>query len=318
MSESPLVSVIAPFYNDVKYFPEALASYLSQTYPSIEMVVIDDNSEIAPNSAIPDNLKYPVRIVRSSKRLGPAAARNMGIRQAKGELIAFLDSDDIWTPRFIERAVEVFSKSKDADWVYSDGRYIIDGKPVKKPNSFYFGFKNGLPQGKEVNRYHLKGYVFELMSANVVRRAAIDKVGFFDESLEISEDWEFFCRIAERCSVYAIDESLMYYRRRSDGFHYSKLENYIQTHSDILKRMYDRQGLLPHKEADLKRAVALACERVGIQYMNKGNPLPARRYFTHPAIAPLRFNFRVMVLKALSFFPPVFYKMAIKLYDLII
>lgn len=318
MNDTPLVSVITPFYNDIRYFPETLKSYFSQTYPNIEMILVDDNSDLRPDTLIPVKPAYPVRIIRSHKKMGPGGARNLGIRQAGGELIAFLDSDDIWKPEFVRSCVKVFLEHEDADWVYSDGYYLIDDKPVKKPNSAYFGFKRGLPEGREVNEYHLKGYVFELMSANLVSRSAIEKAGFFNEELAISEDWEFFCRIAERSRVYTVNEPLIYYRKRSDGFHYSKLENYVKVHSAVLKRIYDSQGLLPERSADLDRAIALTYERVGIQYLNKGSPRRARDYLAHKAANPIRFSLRMTVLKGLTFLPAYFYRAAIKIYELII
>jgi len=318
MNKMPLVSVITPFYNDIKYFPEALSSYFSQTYSNIEMVIIDDNSDLRPDTLIPVNARYPVRIIRSDKKNGPGGARNLGISQAQGELIAFLDSDDIWKPDFIQKCVEVFLKDENADWVYTDGYYIIDGRPVKKPNSLYFGFKKGMPEGREVNEYHLKGYAFELMSANVIRRSAIEKSGFFNEDLSISEDWDFFCRIAVRSQVRVVNEPLIYYRKRSDGFHYTRLENYVNVHSAILKQMYDSEGLLPERRSDLDRAIALSYERVGIQYLNKGYPQRARYYLTHKATRPIRFSLRMIVLRGLSFLPRSFYKAAIKLYELMI
>jgi len=318
MNRYPLVSVITPFYNDIRYFPETLKSYFSQTYSNIEMILIDDNSDIRPDALIPDNTKYPVQIIRSHKKMGPGGARNLGIRQARGELFAFLDSDDIWKPDFVRKCVEIFLKDDDTDWVYADGHYLIDDKPVKKPNSRYFGFKKEMPKGREVNEYHLKGYAFELMSANVVRRSAIEKAGFFNEGLSISEDWDFFCRIAAESRVRAVNESLMYYRKRPDGFHYTRLENYVKIHSAILKQMYDSQGLLPERNSDLDRAIALTYERVGIQYLNKGHPQHARYYLAHEATRPIRFGLRMVVLRTLSFLPRFFYKAAIKMYELMI
>ncbi|MFA5181808.1 MAG: glycosyltransferase family 2 protein [Syntrophales bacterium] len=318
MNQVPLVTVITPYYNDTRYFPAALDSYFSQTYPNMEMIVIDDNSSLPASAIIPDKPKYPIRLLKSDKKLGPGGARNLGLGQAQGELIAFLDSDDIWIPTFIEECVKVFSEHHDACWVYSDGYYLIDDKPVTKPNSRYFGFKGGLPTGSQVNEYHLKGYVFELMSANMVRRHALEEVGLFNANLAISEDCDLFCRIAERYPVYAIDKPLIYYRKRSDGFHYSKLENYIRVHTAILTKLYERQGLLPARNGDLQRALALTYERIGIQYLNKNNPQKARYYLMHPATEPIRFTLRINVLRTLSFLPHLFYRLAIKTYDLMI
>ena len=318
MNKTPLVSVITPFYNDINFFPETLKSYISQTYSNIEMVIIDDKSELPPDVLITAKPRYPVRIVRSDKRVGPGGARNLGIRHAAGELIAFLDSDDIWKPEFVQKCVEVFLKHEDADWVYADGYYLIGGKPVKKPNSAYFGFKKDLPKGREVNEYHLKGYAFELMSAILMRRSAIERAGFFNEDLAISEDWDLFCRIAERSHVYSVNEPLIYYRKRSDGFHYSRLENYIKVHSEILNRLYSGQRLLPERKADLDRAIALTYERVGIQYLNKGCIHSARYYLMHKATGPIKFTLRLMGLRMLSFLPVSFYRAAVKLYELIV
>lgn len=318
MNETPLVSVITPFYNAARYFPATLESFFSQTYPHLEMIVIDDNSSSPAGALIPSKQKYPVRLLRSDKKLGPGAARNWGIKEARGELIAFLDSDDIWMPEFIEDCVKVFLEHKDAGWIYCDGYYIIDDKPVTKPNSRYFGFRKGLPSGRQVNEYHLKGYVFELMSANIMRRYALEEVGLFNEDLEISEDYDLFCRIAERYPVYAVDRALIYYRKRWDSFHYSNLENYVKVHTAILKQLYERQGLLPVRNTDLQRAIAAAYERVGIQYLNKNCREKARYYLMHSATRPIGFSLRITVLRILSFLPYIFYRAAIKIYDLII
>src|SRR4051812_42158850 len=116
----PLVSIIIPCYNQGVYLKDALTSCLTQTYPQLEIIVVDDGStdntrEIA--------MMYPqVRYLYQDNH-GPGSARNRGFQNSKGDLIQFLDADDLLLPTKIERCVEGFQQDSDAAVVYSD--YMI-------------------------------------------------------------------------------------------------------------------------------------------------------------------------------------------------
>lgn len=130
-----LVSVIMPAYNCEKYIGEAIVSVLSQSYTHIELIIIDDNStdntvEVASRYASDDKR---IQILKNSENMGVANTRNRGIQQAKGQYIALIDSDDIWTKDKIERQLHMAQKQQ-ADIVYCSYGFINEsGVEIKKP-----------------------------------------------------------------------------------------------------------------------------------------------------------------------------------------
>ena len=262
-----------------------------------------------------DPSKHAITILRNSENHGSGFARNKGIRHAKGELIAFLDADDLWFPEILEKQVKVFLSDPSAVWVYTNGYYLIDDKIMRHPNSYYHGFREGFPQGFDVNAYHLQGYNYMTFSSNMFRKTALVDVGLFNENLRVSEDWDLFVRVAEKYPVHAINEPLMYYRVNNAGRHFVNREDYVEVNTQILTAMYQRQKLLPAKRKDLDTAVATVYERAGIQRLNAGLNKEARLFLFHARAKPLASRLRMMCLRTLSFLPNVFYKMALWVFD---
>lgn len=129
-----LVSIITPCYNGSRYIAETIESVLAQSYSNWEMIVVDDGSKDSSASIVQDYVKKDARIqLVQQKNAGSAAARNNGIRKAKGQYIALLDADDIWMPGFLEKQI-AFMKEKDAICVYCSYMRINDkSKPILKP-----------------------------------------------------------------------------------------------------------------------------------------------------------------------------------------
>lgn len=113
----PFVSVIIPTYNRAYILPKAIESILAQNYPHIELIVVDDNSKDETPYIVS---KYKLKYVRLPQNFGPAFARNRGIFQAKGELIAFLDSDDVFVKEKIGKQVEFLVKNPQYKLVQSE------------------------------------------------------------------------------------------------------------------------------------------------------------------------------------------------------
>lgn len=316
--DQPLVSVIIPFYNAYQYIHEALQSCIDNSYSNMEIILIDDFSHppLKIEDIKIDAKKRPVFIIRNEMNKGPGYSRNVGIKKAGGELIAFLDSDDIWYSKIIEKQVDVFRSEPTAVWVYTDGRYLINNKIKNKPNSYYHGFKGGkLPKGKEVNECHLRGYNYMTFSSNMFKKSVLLEVGLFDEALDVSEDWDLFVRVAEKYSVHAIDEPLMIYRVNNNGRHIINRKDYVEVNVRILKNMYTRQNLLPGRINDFNRAVAAIYERAGIQRLNAGFNKEARAFLFHPKTYPISWQLRMICLRILSLLPNKFYYWALWLYD---
>ncbi|MBR2427204.1 MAG: glycosyltransferase family 2 protein, partial [Lentisphaeria bacterium] len=129
-----LVSIITPAYNAERFMAETLESVLNQTYPLWELLVIDDGSkdstpDILKKYAEKDSRIIPIR----QENAGSSAARNNGIRQAKGRYIVLLDADDLWEPEFLEKQLK-FMKEKNALLVYSSFKRINEqGNEILKP-----------------------------------------------------------------------------------------------------------------------------------------------------------------------------------------
>lgn len=202
-----LVSIVIPAYNS-KYLGEAVESIFGQTYRKFELIVVDDGS---PGNAIKNICdEFPqVRYIRQPNA-GPSVARNLGVREAKGEMIAFLDDDDIWLPDKLEKQMALFNSLSDAKnlgLIYT-GQYMFDGEAV-------LGAKVDSANGW-VYPYLLFGQFIGSCSSVLIPRQVFEEVGYFDSSLICTQDFEFFLRISRLKKVYSVDEPLIKYRTRPD------------------------------------------------------------------------------------------------------
>lgn len=129
-----LVSVITPCYNGAKYIAQTIESVLAQTYTDWEMIIVDDGSKDHSAELVRGySEKHPGIQLLQQENSGSAAARNRGIRHAKGQYIALLDADDLWEPEFLEKQI-AFMREKNAVCVYSSYRYIDgDSKEILRP-----------------------------------------------------------------------------------------------------------------------------------------------------------------------------------------
>ncbi len=196
-----MVSVIIPTYNYAHYLTETLQSVKEQTYQDWECIIIDDEStdntqEIVKEFMLIDKrFKY---IYIENK--GVSNARNVGIKASSGDLIQFLDGDDLLQSNKIKSQVEVFERSSSADIVYNSPRFFDDNDKHKLRSSLK-GNKSDdwMPKlsakGSKVIS-QLSKINFLVINSPLLKRSIIDKVGYFDESMEALEDWDFWMRCA--------------------------------------------------------------------------------------------------------------------------
>ena len=207
MSKNALVSVIIPTYNRKTYVQEAIYSALEQTYPQIEIIVIDDGSNDGTGPLLKSKYGHRIKYIFLENR-GEAAARNVGIHQSDGEYLAFLDSDDIWMPTKIEKQVE-FLKSRSDYGIVSCHVLVIDeaGKYI-----------HNVPKRPEQKSEHITLETLVLnspvyQSTVLIRRECIEEVGGYDESIRYGEDRDLILRTAASYQAGFILEPLTALRR---------------------------------------------------------------------------------------------------------
>ena len=207
-----IISVVIPLYNGERYIAEALRSVLSQTLKPAEVIVVDDGStDGGPAIVEAMAASHPIRLLRTENR-GQSAARNFGISQAGGDLIALLDQDDAWYPIHLAELIKPFLQPsiRPIGWVYSNLDEVDEGG-LMVTNSFLSTMPSSHP--KQDVAGCLRTDMFVLPSACLILRRAFDEVGGFDENLSGYEDDDLFLRIlrAGYGNVY-LDQALSRWR----------------------------------------------------------------------------------------------------------
>ncbi len=194
------VSVVIPTYNCAQYITEAVESVLNQTYKDFEIIVVDDGSRDNTKEVIKRYLNKIKYIYQQNS--GPSAARNRGIKEAKGEYIAFLDADDIWLPQKLELQIKFMEK--EVGLIFSD-MILFNEKGIIK-NSFLkeklFFNKLSIKPLSSTEKVIYDNVFNALLQENfiptntvIVKKECFNKVGFFDETLFSVEDRDMWLRI---------------------------------------------------------------------------------------------------------------------------
>ncbi len=199
LSSKPLVSVIIPTYNRGWILKEAIDSVLAQDFKDYELIVVDDGSSDNTREVL-DTYGQEIIVLRQANK-GVSAARNRGIAEAGGQLVAFLDSDDLWLPRKLSRQVDFFNLNPDAVINQTEEIWIRNGVRVNPKN------RHRKPSGMIFERS--LGLCLVSPSAVMIRKTLLDVVGVFDENLPACEDYDLWLRISCRYPVHLIDTPLI-------------------------------------------------------------------------------------------------------------
>ena len=195
----PEVSVIIPTYNRADQVRQALDSVKAQTYRDFEIVVVDDGGTDATWEVLSD---WPeIRVLRHAGRRGVAAARNLGVAAARGQWLAFLDSDDLWLPDKLARQMAYLEGRPDLSLCQTDEIWVRRGVRVNKP----------------LTHRKVGGWIFlpslkRCMispSAVILNRRLLANHGGFDEALAAAEDYDLWLRLTWRYEVGLVDEPLV-------------------------------------------------------------------------------------------------------------
>ncbi len=199
ISKNPKVSVIIPTYNRGWILRETIDSVLAQDYADYELIVVDDGSTDNTREIL-DSYGQDILVLQQSNK-GVSAARNRGIAESRAQLVAFLDSDDLWLPQKLVRQVEFFESNPDALIGQTEEIWV----------------RNGVRVNPKKRHHKFSGMMFEPSlalclvspSAVMISKILFDIVGLFDESLPACEDYDLWLRVSCRYPVYLIDEPLI-------------------------------------------------------------------------------------------------------------
>lgn len=206
----PTVSVVIPVYNRGKFVAETINSALAQTYRDFEIIAIDDGST-DDSLAVLRSFGDQIQLVQhpNGENRGQSAAINLGLKHARGRLIAVLDSDDLWAPEKLSVLVGYLDAHPEIGLVYSNGQWVDEEGRSKGVIYGPAHIETSDPAKVLMNCY------FALPSNSVVRREAYDKAGGFDESLRTAQDHDMAVRLAEVARLAYVDRVLWSYRRHT-------------------------------------------------------------------------------------------------------
>lgn len=216
-SSNPLVSVIIPAYNAEVFITQTLRSVLAQTYSPFEVLVVDDGSRDRTPEIVRDlaHQDERIRLVQQANA-GVAAARNRGIQEARGVLIAPIDADDLWTPDAMAKLVAQFQESRpEVGVVYA---WSIDIDETEHPTG---GFHVATIAGNVYKTLICHNFLGNA-SATLIRKACLDSVGGYNTQLKAQnaqgcEDWDLYLRLAEHTEFAVVPEFLVKYRKLSSS-----------------------------------------------------------------------------------------------------
>jgi glycosyltransferase involved in cell wall biosynthesis len=281
-----ILSVIIPAYNRATVLPQAIKSVFEQGFEDLEVIVVDDASRDNTQDVMNAMTQKDPRItyIRHPRNLGGAAARNTAIERARGEYIAFLDSDDEWLPHKLERQMDLFKKLDASYGVIYTGLQVIYEESKK---------------GEIYRATHRGSFLNELLIANcvrtlssvVVKRQYLQAVGGLDARLKSCQDWDLYIRLMKHCKFECIEDPLViYYVNKEDPSRISnKGRSIIQGHNLIadkykedykklspaervrylesISEMYSLGGSLPHPVGMMAQAFLLTGK---LKYLSRG------------------------------------------------
>lgn len=234
MENKQLISIIIPCYNDAQYIEQAVLSALNQTYTNIEVIVVDDGSNIETKKVL-KKIETTITKLISQENQGQSKARNVGIRSAKGEYILVLDSDDFFEPTFCEKAMGIILNNNNIKLITCQANLIFEDG-----SSYVF-----TPNGGDITNFLFSS---DALGTSMFKKKDWNECSGYDESMRLGlEDWEFFIRLLKDGGlVKVIQQPLYNYRKRSNSttsiakLNKYKILNYIyQKHKELYINNYD-------------------------------------------------------------------------------
>jgi glycosyltransferase involved in cell wall biosynthesis/peptidoglycan/xylan/chitin deacetylase (PgdA/CDA1 family) len=239
----PLISVVIPCYNAENWIEATLRSVMAQDWPKLEIIVVDDGS--TDRSVERVRTQFPSVTVLQQKNTGVAAARNLGIANANGDWIAFVDADDIWLPGKLHAQWQALSRQPDGRMAYAAWHVW----PCTTPEPESSLLKELDLRGKDASQWGgPSGWIYpDLLedccvwtSTVLAHRSLFDEIGIFDEKLRIGEDYDLWLRASQVTPILRIPKPLALYRMHPDSI--TKKAPDINYQALVISRAINRWG----------------------------------------------------------------------------
>ncbi len=250
--ELPLVSVIIPAYNVAGFIRETLESVFAQTFDNYEIILINDGS---PDTAELESETAPfindITYLKQSNK-GAGAARNAGLRIARGEYVAFLDGDDLWLPEFLAEQLTLIHSNDGYDLVYADA-VNLDGNVLSRATNMDFNQSDGPVTVRSL----VTGTCSVITSSVVARRELVVAVGLFDESFPNSQDFDLWLRMAKHGARMTYQKKVLVHRRIYEGSLASNAVKSLGGEIKVLEKAARRTDLTAEEQEDIRRILEL-------------------------------------------------------------
>jgi glycosyltransferase involved in cell wall biosynthesis len=312
------VSVIIPTYNRAYIVREAIESGVSQTYQDFEIIVVDDGSTDNTAEIVGSVQDERIRYICHEKNRGYSAACNTGIRAAKGNIVGFLDSDDLWKPDYLDRLVCFFNRHPEVQVVFSDVEIIEEQRTIPSLINLMKSFPKHLKHRAAGNEYVLSNRQMYLClleevpikpTAMLVKREMFLREGTFDELWPSGTDWDLLIRFSRSAGFGYIDLPLVIQRRGADATHQKFREqdklfllNVFMTEKRRLKG--DREAL-----AVVNRGISDHCSNLAWNYLRSGRRKKSASIYLKGFKETREY---MMLLRAASVFMPFSLRNALK------
>jgi teichuronic acid biosynthesis glycosyltransferase TuaG len=216
-----LVSIIMPSWNTGRFIAESIQSVIDQTYKKWELLIVDDCSTDNTDEVVSSFKDYRIKYFKNEKNLGAALTRNRALREAQGEWIAFLDSDDLWTPEKLEKMI-TFMKENNCSFAYHE--YVkIDEE--SKPLNIYVSGPSVVTKKKMYN-YGYPGCLTIMYNAKAMGLIQI-------KDIKKNNDYAILLKLCKKANCYLLKENLAKYRIRKKSISHDKLSKKLKSHYDL-------------------------------------------------------------------------------------
>ncbi len=277
LASPPVVSVVIPAYNVAPYISETLDSIFAQTFARYEVIVVNDGSPDTKEleQALEPYLNRLIYLKQENR--GAGAARNAGLRQARGEFVAFLDADDLWLPDYLSEQIK-FIREGEYDFVYADA-LLFGQSPLAGRTFMQIAPSNG-----EVTFESLvNGQCNVITSGVVARTQLILEVGMFDEQLRNSQDFELWVRLVRKGARASYQRKvLLRYRYHENSLSGDAL-NQIKRELRVLGKIESSYDLTPREREEVSKAMAAIGTNLELEtgklHLSKGEFAEAREAF---------------------------------------